>query len=85
MQCFWALICRGNKSYGATAAEGFRALCLQGLINETERDLDVMPDNNFMEMRMLKTATGEDAAQGKNFEETTYAEVTWRLIPFLFL
>ncbi|QRX83485.1 MFS transporter [Glaciimonas sp. PAMC28666] len=33
---------------------------------------------------MLKTATG-NAAQEQSFEEETYAKVTWRLIPFLFI
>ena len=33
---------------------------------------------------MLKTATG-NAAQEKSLEEETYAKVTWRLIPFLFI
>ncbi|MDY7547005.1 MFS transporter [Glaciimonas sp. CA11.2] len=33
---------------------------------------------------MLKTATG-NTTQEKSFEEETYAKVTWRLIPFLFI
>jgi D-galactonate transporter len=37
-----------------------------------------------MEIKMLNTAYGQPTRQ-ESFEDSTYAKVTWRLIPFLFL